>query len=426
MTTTAGQAGHSAIDQITYGGLYERWEHGNWRATELDLTQDAIDWHEKLDESQRRSALWLYTLFFHGEDSVTDNLSPYIDAVPHEEQKYFLATQQADEARHSVLFHRFMAEVVGLGRGREVSATLAATDDQLTWGHRRVFGHLDEMADRLRADRSPAQLAAAVTLYHIIVEATLAQPGQHMIERYLEEYDLLPGFRAGMRMVARDEQRHIAFGVKLLADLYRERPAEIQEAIVGELRETLPNAMLVPRPPNWDASYTAAFGFTLDELTEEGMRSLEQKLRSIGLPVDNLPGLPIDMSLSIAERARRGLLLARCNLLGPDRPVVRDPDAIAVFFDSIARTTRPGIVPSGTTILWDFTDHEPWHLTVNGNVEVAPGRVERPSVRLRCGLDDWADIAAERTSVPAALLRRRLRPSGDPRVLLRLGRLFGV
>lgn len=426
MTSTAGQAGHAAIDQITYDDLYARWERGNWRATEIDLSQDAVDWREKLDDVQRRSALWLYTLFFHGEDAVADNLSPYIDAAPREEQKYFLATQQADEARHAVLFHRFMAEVVGVDRGGDVAGTLAATRNQLTWGHRRVFGRLDEVADRLRTDRSPTQLAAAVTLYHLIVEGTLAQPGQHMIERHLEDQDLMPGFRQGMRMVALDEQRHIAFGVRLLTDLYREQPAAIQEAIVGELRETLPDAILVPRPPGWDASYTEAFGFTLQELAEEGMRSLELKLRSIGLPVDDLPGLPIDMSLPIEQRARRGLLLARCNLLGPDRPVVRDPEAIEVFFDSIARTTRPGVVPHGTTILWDFTDHEPWHLTLDGTAHAAPGTIARPTVRLRARFDDWADVAAERTSVPSALLRRRLRPSGDPRVLLRMGRLFGL
>ena len=37
------------------------------------------------------------SLFFHGEDSVTDDLSPFIDAARREEQKYFLATQQVDE-----------------------------------------------------------------------------------------------------------------------------------------------------------------------------------------------------------------------------------------------------------------------------------------------------------------------------------------
>ena len=151
-----------------------------------------------MTDEQRRGALWLYTLFFHGEDSVADNLSPYIDAAPLEEQKYFLATQQVDEARHSVFFHRFMHEVVGVGDG-SLGGGLAATEQELTWGHRKVFGRLDRMADELRKDRSPLKLAKAITLYHIIVEGTLAQPGQHMIETSLERMDLLPGFREGMR-----------------------------------------------------------------------------------------------------------------------------------------------------------------------------------------------------------------------------------
>jgi ribonucleotide reductase beta subunit family protein with ferritin-like domain len=84
--------------QISYADLYARWERGHWRATELDFAQDRHDWHERMTPQQRRGALWLYALFFHGEDAVADQLSPYIDAAPLEEQKYFLATQQVDEA----------------------------------------------------------------------------------------------------------------------------------------------------------------------------------------------------------------------------------------------------------------------------------------------------------------------------------------
>ena len=56
-------------------------------------------------------------MFFHGEDAVADDLAPFIDAAPREEQKYFLATQQVDEARHAIFFKRFMHEVVGRGDG---------------------------------------------------------------------------------------------------------------------------------------------------------------------------------------------------------------------------------------------------------------------------------------------------------------------
>ena len=417
-------AGRAATDALSYDDLYARWERGNWRATEIDLTQDAVDWREKLTAEQRRSALWLYTLFFHGEDSVADNLSPYIDAAPREEQKYFLTTQQVDEARHSVFFHRFMKEVVGVA-GDDIAGTLRATAPEITWGHRKVFTRLDAMADELRADRSATKLAAAVTLYHIVVEASLAQPGQHMIERYLEQYDLLPGFREGMRHVALDEQRHIGFGVKLLADLYREDPQPVQDAIVGTLREVLGWTALVAKPPRWDARYTECFGFTLDDLGEEGARSLEQKLRAIGLPVEDLQGLPMDMSIAPRERAIRGMKLARCNFLGPDRPVVRDPEAIEIMFDSMARQADPRPVPSGTTIQWDFSDHEPWHLVLNGRAEARQGRAGAPDLTFRCTLDDWVDVTAGRADARLLLLRRRLRPKGDPRLLLKLPRVFG-
>ena len=84
-TATAQEHGHTAaIDRISYHDLYKRWENGNWKSTELDFSQDRKDWHETFSDLERRAALWNYSMFFHGEDSVTDNLSPYIDAAPKE------------------------------------------------------------------------------------------------------------------------------------------------------------------------------------------------------------------------------------------------------------------------------------------------------------------------------------------------------
>src|SRR6187200_3594319 len=83
----------SFTDQISYDDLYRRWEEGNWKATELDFSQDKQGW-KSLSEIQRKSAMWVYSMFFYGEDAVADGLSPYIEAAPKEEQKYFLASQQ--------------------------------------------------------------------------------------------------------------------------------------------------------------------------------------------------------------------------------------------------------------------------------------------------------------------------------------------
>src|SRR6188768_1204111 len=157
-------AEHNLTDRITYTDLYRRWEQNNWSAMDLDFSQDRLGW-EALSDIQQRSALWIYSMFFFGEDSVTDNLSPYIDAAPKEEQKYFLATQQVDEARHSVFFHRFFKEVIGAGDS--VAATLAYTEPQLNSSYREVFGRLDRMAVDLRRDRSLPNFARAIALYHM-------------------------------------------------------------------------------------------------------------------------------------------------------------------------------------------------------------------------------------------------------------------
>ena len=71
--------------------------------------------------------------------SVADNLSPYIDAAP-TGRRVFPATQQVDEARHAVFFHRFFKDVIGAGE--DISSTLASTESHLGWGY-QVFDRLD-------------------------------------------------------------------------------------------------------------------------------------------------------------------------------------------------------------------------------------------------------------------------------------------
>jgi len=415
----------SATDQISYTDLYARWERGNWRATELDFSADREQWHGAFSELERRAALWNYSLFLHGEDSVADNLSPFIDAAPREEQKYFLATQQADEARHAVFFDRFMREVVDVP-GDSIAGALQATRPQLTWGFRKIFERLDRMADELRRDRSKPRLAAAVTLYHVVIEASLAQPGQHFIERYLVERDVLPGFREGMRHVALDEQRHIAFGVKLLADLQREDP-ECRDAVAELLREVAPYATALFVPPNWDRSYTECFGFTLEEIFAEGTTSFEAKLRAAGLPPEELPGLAYAWDLGPVEQAARAIRLLQANMLGEKLgPVSREPQVMRDHFDSVRRAVLPQADGRPTSIQWDFADAEPWYLRVdNGATHVAQGRIGDPDIVLRCRFEDWVDLSAGRHDPLRLIATGRLRPRGRPASLLRLRKLFG-
>jgi 1,2-phenylacetyl-CoA epoxidase catalytic subunit len=423
--SVAQKDGITAGSAIDYTDLYRRWEKSNWSAYDIDFSVDREAWSE-LSEMQRRSALWTYSMFFYGEDSVTDNLSPYIEAAPREEQKYFLATQQVDEARHAIFFHRFFNEVIGLDGS--IGETLDFTRQYHGWGYRHVFDRLDKMADELRRDRSLPKFAQAIALYHLVVEATLAQPGQHFIEDYFTKAGTLPGFSAGMKNVSRDEQRHIGFGVKVLSELFAESD-ECKAAVVELLREIMPYSVAVFVPPGWDLEYTRCYGFELEDIYAFGLKSVMAKWRATGYPLDEMPPdvFPLDVSLPAEEIAQRQIMLLKAGVTGePNGRPDSSPEVQRVFFEMVARSANGA--PAGSqpfTAQWRFSDAEPWHITVdNGSTRAAAGAAPAPDVTLEASWGDWIAVSMGDLHPGRAVLGRRLRLHGGPRSLMRFRRVF--
>ena len=236
-----------------------------------------------------------------------------------------------------------------------------------------------------------------------MIEATLAQPGQHFITSYLHERDLLPGFREGMDRIAQDEQRHIAFGVKLLSDIAAPQPAVPPRGRGPAARGA---------PVHGLGAGAARVGPALHggvRLQARGHRpwrereSLETKMRSAGLPMDELPGPPIfAYDLPAERRVENGLRLVQGGVLGEKTgPPGSDPETVAALFDllgaSLDHTKAP---PEPGTIQWDFPDAEPWHLVVaNGDT------------RMRAGPRRAAD---GHVPVPLRGLGGRVRRPGEP------------
>ena len=421
-------AEHNLTDRITYEDLYTRWEGSNWSAMALDFSQDKVGW-EGLTEIQRRSAMWIYSMFFYGEDSVADNLSPYIDAAPKEEQKYFLATQQVDEARHAVFFHRFFKEVIGV-EGEDIASTLSSTEGHLSWGYMKVFDRLDAMASELRRDRSLPKFAQAITLYHLIVEAAMAQPGQHFIEDFFIREGSMPGFSEGMQNVSRDEQRHIGFGVKVLSELVRSSD-ECKAAIDELMGEVMPWLSSVFIPPNWDREYTRCYGFELEDIAAWGFKAVEMKWNAIGYPMSEMPPatFPMDLEEPAEQRAARVIQMSHAGVIGePGLPADSSPEIQEMYFDLVRRSVDTDAVNGGGpfTVQWKFTDATPWHLVVdNGSTRAEAGEAPSADVTLESSWQDFIDIGKGGIAPPKAVLQRRLKLSGGPRNLLRFRKVLG-
>ena len=411
---------------ISYERLYRLWEKSNWSATEIDFGKDLDHWQNRFDAKQREAALWNYAMFLVGEEAVTRTLSPVLDAAPTHEQSIFLTTQIVDEARHHVFFDRFMREVAG--EGSDTATTLAAVEGQLTWGFKQVFGELDRLSDTLRKKpKDRALLAQMIALYHIIIEGVLAVPGQHFIQRYMKELDIMPGFSEGITNVSRDEARHVAFGVRFLGDLVRSS-RDCRDAAIDLWNRVLPWSAGVFIPPNMDHSYAECFGFSLVEIYAFGMRSFQTKLKRLGIAPEELDLLSREnLDLSFEKRAERAWALIDAGVIGDDRREIKmNAGAFEVLFDGMANSMNLEVARDiGTCFQWRFSDAEPWHVSIDGDrVVPAQGTAEKWDVCFETNSADWARIAVGRLDPRKAFLTRKLRLRGPLRAKARLPQLF--
>jgi ribonucleoside-diphosphate reductase beta chain len=270
---------------LDYPELYRLWERQQWLTQELDFTQDRVDWHERIDPEERFQRMYGLSAFFIGEQRVTDELGPIMRAAPTEDQRIFLSTQIADEARHVRFFDRFYSEV-GVYEGADgLADRLRQTEEHVNPAFKELFESLlKSRVDRLAAEPEDTErLVEAITLYHMVIEGVLALTGQHFIIDYNEREGTLPAFVEGFTKVARDEHRHIAFGVRFLTDMARE-DTKYRDAIQRTIAESLPVTEKVLDPPwvedgeDWDL-----FGVTKEETHAFAAQCLSRRLKVIGL-----------------------------------------------------------------------------------------------------------------------------------------------
>jgi ribonucleoside-diphosphate reductase beta chain len=278
-------ADRGEVQLLDYAELYNLWERQQWATQDLDFSQDRIDWNENFSEEERFQRMYGLASFFIGEQRVADELGPIMRACPTEDQRIFLCTQIADEARHVRFFERFYREV-GVVDSSDLSDMLGQVEVHLNDAFNVLFDEaLGSRVNKLGSDPTDrVALVEAITIYHMIIEGMLALTGQHFIIDYNEQMGTLPGFVEGFNNVSRDEHRHVAFGARFLRDS-AEEDDKYREAMERAMQETLPLAETVLVPP-WAADMPEdfeLFGVSVAETREFAMRALTRRLKVIGL-----------------------------------------------------------------------------------------------------------------------------------------------
>jgi ribonucleoside-diphosphate reductase beta chain len=142
------------------------------------------------------------------EERITTKFSGLVGAEGSEEEITFLATQQVDEARHMQFYARFQDEVVSepaliathveRARSHVSPAFRTIFDEQLVAAHKRLVANPADIAAKV----------AFVTIYHLILEATLGLTTFEFATRFLQREGVLPGFVAGYSKIHHQPRLH--------------------------------------------------------------------------------------------------------------------------------------------------------------------------------------------------------------------------
>ncbi|RMH69061.1 MAG: R2-like ligand-binding oxidase [Bacteroidetes bacterium] len=268
---------HHGLDRRCYPmRLWEkakRW--GIWNPSELDFEQDRADW-QRLDERERDLLLRLTAQFAGGEESVTIDLLPLLGVMAQEgriEEELFLTSYLWEEAKHVDAFGRFLEEVVGVTGGLE---------DYFTDAYRRLFFEEQPRAlQRLRVDASPLALAEASVTYQMITEGVLAETGYHAYYTVLQKAGMMPGMQQLVRLVQRDESRHIGYGIFLLSRLVAEHGEPLWEVIEARMTHLL--SLPIQHIEETLAPYGTSipFGVRADDFLSFGMAQFQKRYARI-------------------------------------------------------------------------------------------------------------------------------------------------
>lgn len=262
--------------------IYEHWERHQWSPFEIDLATDTASF-QALDDAGRDRILWILGQRFRAEFNVAALLGPFLTAAPDYETSLVLATQVADEHRHVQSLVRIYEEVLGVWGGiDEIEACADAYMDPVA---ATLYEALDAGVRPLATQPDDDTFLIAVVAYHVIGEGVVGQTTQRLLPTQLEGFGAFPGLVEAQRLATLDESRHIAFGVTHA----RRRVTENREhawsvfgyvvdgfrAIVMQLLENLDEGLR--------ERFRSTYGLEAEQMCQTAMRTLERRLRSIGV-----------------------------------------------------------------------------------------------------------------------------------------------
>jgi ribonucleoside-diphosphate reductase beta chain len=280
----------------SYLDLYRKAVQQAWSPDELDFSRDREEW-KALSPATKTRRLWSLRMFFAGEERVASLLAPLVWAAPTKDVEAFVATQLADEVRHTILFDRYWREVVGSEAAdlhQQVSRIAITTQENPAYRY-LFYDWLPQQSQWMASHPSDVDATVKfVTVYHLIVEGAMFLTGMRYQLEGARRWGRTWGFYQGFTAATRDESRHVLFGVKYLRDRVTENPRHYVPLIQDTIREFRPLISSVMLPPGGDMSFYGGQHLQVawpglspeglrDEMVNYALSALGRRLHAVGI-----------------------------------------------------------------------------------------------------------------------------------------------
>ncbi len=201
--------------------FYKKAEASFWTAEEIDLSQDLVDWNEKLNDDERHFIKHILAFFAASDGIVNENLAEnFLSEVQYTEAKFFYGFQIAIENIHSETYSLLIDTYIKDSKEKDylfnAIDTIPCVRKKAEWALRWI----DEgsYAERLIA------FAAVEGIFF---------SGSFCSIFWLKKRGLMPGLSFSNELISRDEGLHCDFACLLYNNhLVNQLPKETVSKII--------------------------------------------------------------------------------------------------------------------------------------------------------------------------------------------------
>ena len=207
--------------------MYKKQVDCFWRAEELDLSKDLVDWSEKLNDDERHFISMVLAFFAASDGIVLENLAVrFMGDVQIAEARAFYGFQIAMENIHSetysLLIDTYIKDSAEKARMFHAIANFPCIAKKANWAKKWIADNRSSFA---------ARLVAFAAIEGIFFSSSFASI------YWIKKRGILPGLTFSNELISRDEALHCEFAILLYSKLQRKLRKERIHEIILEATE---------------------------------------------------------------------------------------------------------------------------------------------------------------------------------------------